>query len=210
MSPIMYPVLRVYKVQHGREQELRPLLLSLVTWLQQFPEVVDARAFQCRHSTLHFYSWAAWANLTARDQALQSMLWPRIMASMRPVLSEPPTVHTLEAIFSRHRETRPHGPAILAVLRCPSGAEGPGREAMVRYGQEAAKELCARRIFLGQSVEDRSTFAGLFDLFDSPPPHLPTPKEETLQPVQWCVIDPLQAPHPAGERAEGSSIEAAE
>lgn len=201
MSSIIYSVLRIYNVQEGREQELCRLLLSLIAWLQQFPEVLDARAFQCRHAALHFYSWAAWGSLTARDQALQSRLWPRIMASIRMALSEPPTVHTLEVIFSQHHDTRPHGPAILALLRCPSGSEGPGREAMMRYGQEAARELGSTRILLGQSIEDRSTFAGLFDLLNSPPHAVPTPKEEILESVRWCLIDPLRGPHPAGERA---------
>jgi len=192
MSSVPHPVLRAYNVQEGREQEFRRVLLSLITWLRQFPEVTDARAFQCRHATLHFYSWAAWGSLTARDRALQSRLWPRIVASMGSALSGPPTVHTLEVICSQQSEIRPEGPAILAVLRCPSDAEEPGREAMMRYGQEAARELGSTRIFLGQSIEDRSTFAGLFELLDSPPRTLPTPKEETLQFVQWCLIDPLR------------------
>lgn len=209
MGSISYSVLRLYNVQDGRQQEFRRLLLSFIAWLHQLPEVVDARGFQCRHSTPHFYSWAAWGSLSARDQALQSRLWPRIMASMQPALLEPPTVHTLEVIFSQHLETRPHGRAILAIVRCPSGAEGAGREAMVRYGQEAARELGSTRFLVGQSIEDRSTFAGLFDLFDSSSDSLPTPREETLQSVRWCLIEPLQGAHQAAERAGGSSIEAA-
>jgi hypothetical protein len=112
------------------------------------------------------------------------------MSTMQPTLTGEPAVYILEVVFSRNPKVPPHDPAALAVMRCVPGAPDSSREAIVKYGQEVAEKLGSLSVVLGQSVEDRATFVGLFDLTGAPRGPLPGPG--ALKSVQWCLLDPVQ------------------
>lgn len=188
-----WPVLRIYHVRDTQEQEFCHLVLSMVAWARRLSGVVESRAFRDRNLRSRFYSWIAWESLSGRDRALQSALWPRIVATMQPALRDVPHMYILETIFRSGCPLSLHAQAILALVRCVPGSEEGCRRALASYGQDVAGEIGPSSIVLAQSIEDRSTFVGLFDMPGGVSERTPILEDGTLKTVEWVALDPVRA-----------------
>jgi len=160
---MLIPILRLYEVLPGRERDFRELLIGLVTWLRQFPEVQDARAFGLADQPAQFCTWAAWRNLEARDRCLQSKHWARRTASMVELQARPSRVYTSDVLLEEAFDTPSRGVTMLGLFQSRPGAEAAFRQRLLEHGREIAQTCRPVRICIGQAVEDRTRFFGFFE-----------------------------------------------